>query len=356
MRVQDKTLNKRIMFWVGSITAILTLIFAVQQVYTQITSSIKAKEEVQTLIESSQIKLESLDYAQAWDILSQADQYKVMQDDVESIKVKIGMLWLQNIVAGGTLGTFTEQVKRVTPVLDRVAIKAEGEYRADIYAHLGWADFLRQRDGNIGLNPDKYYEMALAVDPGNTYANTMLGHWLFSNYTSKRNYEKGWQHLQAAAKTGKHIKYVRNMQFAALRNEGSGNIKFLSLLHDMKLNGETIEDSILNKILISNYVGSGFDRFKDTMRTGKPVETSIALEDDLALIEWVWQEYPHLVEKYQKYRPYIVAILTESIGGRTAAHSMYKELQAGLPGNNLPARFKMDKYIQKALDRTNTVH
>ena len=126
----------------------------------------------------------------------------------------------------------------------------------------------------------------------------------------------------------------------------------------MKLNGETIEDGFIFDLLSVNYLGSGggFTRFKDSMRTGKPVESSIALEDDLALIEWVWQEYPHLVKNYQKYRPYIVAILTESIGDRTAAHSMYKELQTRLPDNNIPTRFKMEKYIQKALDRTNTVH
>jgi len=350
MNDQNKSVNKRIMIWVGSITAILTLIFGLQQFYTQLTSKIKDSENVDTLLQASQVRIDAKDYPQAWEALEQADQYNVMEDEVESAKVRVAMLWLQNISASQNSGSFTDQVKRVIPVLNRAAIKSEGEYLADIYAHMGWADYLRQRDGNFGLNPDKYYAKALDVDNDNAYANAMLGHWLLSNNRARKP-EKGWQYLQVAVNTGNHLDYIRHLQFTALKNHHFSNIDFLKLLHDMRVNGEAIEDDVVAHILRANYLGTGFRRFEVAFRSGKPVKTSIALEDDLVLIEWLWQEYPHLVDRYQPYRPYIIAILTESIGDKTTAHNMYKELQAGLPDNS-PSMYKMGKYMQTALERT----
>lgn len=351
MSDHDKSLNKRITVWVGCITAILTLVFGLQRLYTQLSTTVKAKKEVETLIQSSQIQLDAGGYSQAWKILSQADQHEVMQDEIDIAKIKTAMVWLQNMRANEMVGTFTEQTERILPVLSKAASTAEGEYLADIYAHMGWADYLRLRDGNFGLNPEIYYEKALAADANNAYANTMLGHWLSRH---NKDVESGWQYFQVAVKSGQDLQYTRSMQFAALKNISYNNIDFLKLLHDMKLNGETIENDVADHVLRSNYLGNGFRRFIDALRTGNPVQTSIAPEDDLALFEWLWHEYPHLVTKYLSHQqPYIHAILTEATGDNAASVKMYTELYAGLPDNN-PTIYEIDEYLQNAITRTSS--
>jgi hypothetical protein len=350
MSNQDKLPGKQIMIWLGSITTVLTLIFGLQRLYSQTTTTIEAKEEVGILIKISKIKVDVGDYTQAWELLTQAEEYEVMEEEIEVSKANTAMVWLRKMHSNNVIGKFSEQSVRILLVLTKAATRAEGEYLADIYAHLGWADFLRHREGSFNLKPEIYYEKALAVDADNVYANAMYGHWLSRH---GRDPDKGWQHLQAAAKTGKNLAYTRDIQFGALSNLGYTNINFLKLLHEMRLNSETVDEKVVSHVLSTIYVGNGFRRFFDALSTGKPVKTSIAPEDDLALIVWLWQEHPKLVENYQRFRPYIDAILTEASGDKYGANVLYKELQAGLPDNN-PFMYQIDEYMQNAVDRTGT--
>jgi len=349
MSEHDKPVVKRIMIWVGSITAILTLIIGLQQLYTQIETNLEAKNEVDILIKISKLKVDVGDYTQAWEHLQEAEKYDVMEDEIESAKVYAAMSWLQNMRGNESVGSFTDQVKRILLILSKAATRAEGEYLADIYAHMGWADFLRFGEGDFTLKPEIYYEKALTIDADNTYANAMLGHWLSRTH---RDADKGWEHLQIAAKTGKHLDYTREMQFAALGFISYNNINYLKMLHDMRLNDENPEDEIVSRVLSSHYYGfGGFERFVNAMRTGEPIETPIAPEDDLALIDWLWQKYPHLIENYQRYKPYIDAILTEATGDTDKAHKMYAELHPGLPDNSLTYH-DINEYMQNAINRT----
>ncbi len=122
----------------------------------------------------------------------------------------------------------------------------------------------------------------------------------------------------------------------------------------MKLNGETIEESVALHSLRVNYLGNGFRRFRDALRTGKPVKTAIAPDEDLALFKWLWHEHPNFVKGYYRYQPFVHAILTEAMGDNTSASAMYTELHAGLPDSNpIVYLTTMDEYLQNAITRTS---
>ena len=98
---------------------------------------------------------------------------------------------------------------------------ARGERRADLQAHLGWADFLRGRDG-IATDPAALYRNALADDAGNVYAHTMWAHWLV--WQGGKLEGEVRQHLEAAARSPREHPWLRRMQFAiaSLRGELNG--------------------------------------------------------------------------------------------------------------------------------------
>jgi hypothetical protein len=86
------------------------------------------------------------------------------------------MRWLRSVsVQVGKL-TFTDVVNRVLPVLAEGSASASGQHAADLLAHMGWADFLRIREGATGLDPETYYRKALAQEPSNVFAHAMWGH------------------------------------------------------------------------------------------------------------------------------------------------------------------------------------
>ena len=177
----------------------------------------------------------------------------------------------------------------------------------------------------------------------------MLGHWLSSN---NKDVDMGWQHFQVATKTGRVLEYVRSMQFSALKNIDYSNIDFLKLLQEMRSNGEYIKKDVASHVLKTNYLGNGFGRFVDALRTGDPVVSSITPKDDLVLFEWIY-ENPDVITKYQLQRTYVRAILTEAAGDNITAAKMYTELYAGLPDDN-PTAYKIDGYLQNAITRTGS--
>ncbi len=349
MSDQTTPLNKRIMIWVGAVTAILSLGFGLQTLYMQLITKVESKNEVESLILSSQIQLDAGDHLQAWKILGKGDQYGVMQEELVTAKIKTAFLWLRNMRANEKVGSWTENTLRILPILSKVAITAEGEYLADIYAHMGWADFLRLRDGNFSLNPEIYYKKALAVDPGNAYANTMLGHWL---YWQNKDVERGAKHYQIAIKNGRDLKYTRHVQFSSYKNLSYINVEILKLLNEMKLNGETIDNEIATYVLKLLFLGTGFQRFSEALMSGESIRSSLTPKDELTLFEWLWNEYPNIVKDYQLYRPFIIAILTEASGDNFTAYKIYRDLNSGLPNSN-PTSYQLDKYLQQAMVRTD---
>lgn len=52
---------------------------------------------------------------------------------------------------------------------------SSGARKADLLAHLGWAYFLKQRDGDDSLRPETEYKEALTADADNPYANVFWG-------------------------------------------------------------------------------------------------------------------------------------------------------------------------------------
>jgi len=81
-------LNKRIMIWIGTVTAILTLVFGLQTLYKELITKVRSEKEVESLILSSRIQLDAGDYLQAWEILGKGDQYGVMQEELLTAKYK----------------------------------------------------------------------------------------------------------------------------------------------------------------------------------------------------------------------------------------------------------------------------
>jgi hypothetical protein len=82
-------------------------------------------------------------------------------DAIDAARVDIAFAWLED-GRPGPGQRFAVITDTVTPVLDRALVGAQGERRADLLAHLGWATFLRLRDGHDG-DPGARYREALST-------------------------------------------------------------------------------------------------------------------------------------------------------------------------------------------------
>lgn len=241
-----------VMKWVTRATAVLALVFAVQQVMKTVADVRDRRRQVSELIASEEVQRHNADYWHAWDSLDQAikiaesggvlakltGQLSTEARELRAAQDNLAMAWLDNIVVGPG-HTFSEVVDRVSPVMTRGAAMAGGARKADLLAHLGYASYLLERDGKPAGDPERQYRDAIAIDPDNPYAHAYLAHWMFWHGAplAQTNAEFG-----AALASGRAKDYVRVLQLAAMKNRGvEGEPEFVAIVNDMRKNKESVD-------------------------------------------------------------------------------------------------------------------
>jgi hypothetical protein len=119
--------------------------------------------------------------------------------------------------------------------------------KADLLAHLGWAYFLKQRDGDEGLRPESEYKEAVAVDAKNPYANVFWGHWLLWEHGPLNDAN---ERFAIALSTDRARSVVRHFQLAALANVRSNDADaaWLRVVSDMLAASERIDSSLRDEV------------------------------------------------------------------------------------------------------------
>jgi hypothetical protein len=235
------------------------------------------------------------------------------------------MAWLRD-ARPGPGKAFSEIVNPVLPVLERGLLTAAAGRKADLLAHLGWADFLRSRDDGVARNPETRYRDAIQLDPGNPYAHVHLGHWILW-----RNgpLDVARKEFSAALASGRAHDYVRTMQFAALQNartpEADGEI--LRVVNDMRKNKEAIDERTRASVF-SMYV-SAFTR--DEATTQKLL-TALPPSDQLETFQALFYDQDFDQAK-RPSRELCLAKLQEAVGRSEDALRTLRAVQSELPAN-----------------------
>lgn len=325
----------RALKWVGAITAVVSLLLGVQQLTSRIRDSLQRTRETTTLIEVARGQASRLEFPDAWKSLDRALALNP-GDAVDAARVEIGFAWLEDSHPGPGQ-PFSVITDAVTPVLDRALLNAQGKQRADILAHLGWATFLRTRNGASG-DPDARYQEALAADPGNAFANAMLGHWLMWNGgnvdASRARFDT------ALAAGGKARTFVRRLQLASLINKlGDEDVELLRVANDMRQRAEPIDANVADKVYWTYSLRWG-------PRAGPPSTPppSVSAADLETTFEWILTKSAS-GERTPEVTTYVRAMLQEAAGERAAALATLR----GLRIQDVPPLYR--EPVQKAIAR-----
>jgi tetratricopeptide (TPR) repeat protein len=222
---------------VAGVTAVLTLVLAARQVVTFV-GEYRARSARRTaLIATSRLQADAGDFPAAWASLNQVLKSDTDNRPARVAREDLAQLWLEHARTGGGIASLSQLADTLSPVLTEGLLHSDSTRKADILAHLGWADFLRWREGQRGLNPPARYRESLALDPHNPYAHAMLGHWLLWD---KDSLAGARDHFGQALAAGRARAYVRGMQIAALANRRTSGsaIELIRVGNDMRNSGE----------------------------------------------------------------------------------------------------------------------
>ena len=281
--------------WIGGITAVLSLVLTMDQVGKLFKQFGLRQEAISELVQVGNMQRDHLDYAGAWQSYQKALELNPGHQAARDEQIQLAMVWLRNIRVTKGRETMTDVVTPLIPVLGHGVVRTEGRRKADLLAHLGWAEFLRWRDGNRMFQPGQYYQQALELDPTNAYAHTMLGHWLLWQDSQLEQANAHFAQALTAA-TDSVRPDVRRLQLAALFNSRTpeGEAEALKMAHEMQTQNEPMTSSMKNMILSLYY---------QSLRTPKAFERLLSIlapAEHLTMVQRLTAEFEPESNQYKR--------------------------------------------------------
>jgi len=155
------------------------------------------------------------------------------------------MRWLREIRVRVGEQSFADIVKRVQPVLVSGLVDAKGQRAADLFAHLGWADYLLTREGATAGDPAAHFQRALREEGDNVYAHAMWGQHL---WWSRDGDAEARKHFAQALVSGRDRPFVRALQFGGSLSRAALEPYAVLVANDMRLAGEPVGDAIRSRL------------------------------------------------------------------------------------------------------------
>jgi len=310
-----------ILKWVGYATAILSLTFGIRELVKIVSDRIESHRKIEALLNSEDVELKVRDYASAWHSLEQASQLDPNSAKVPLAQENLAMVWLEDVHRREG-EKFSDIAEKVEPVLSRgISSTKDSQRSADLLAHIGWAYFLRSRDGVFGLDPVAAYARAVAQDKNNPYAEAMWGHWILWNHGKLSDAS---QHFSSALVSGRQRDFVRLLQFAALENcpNGECDEEIIRVANDIRKAHGTVDAGMANRIF-SNYYGRVFSSNPGANR----FLNAIPLAEHLATFHWLFDGL-NFDESQSMLRMGYLATLQEAAGQREEALANYRAIHA----------------------------
>jgi len=327
---------------VGAIGATISFFLAVNQ-FTGVVQNFRIHhKEFREAMDAGDQAEKREDYRAAFDSFKHAIDLDPIDRKAQARETEAAMLLLENVHATAER-SFTDTANTLLPVFDRALTKAKGADAADIQAHIGWANYLRYREGRReGVTIEENYKQAIEKDANNPYANAMWGHWILWQGGSLQDANV---RFAAAVASGRHRAYVRELQLGALHNSQNDDTDaaLIVAVNDMRKNGEPLSDAERRSILWDTISVRVHDRDRlvkilSSVPENEMEPTFHLLNDSSA------------PDERKIDGSYIIANLREMAGDRAQALSLYQALQKSLKGSRSTMVGDVDAAVKRTSD------
>lgn len=294
--------------WLGIAAALLLLAgaaaWAWQRHEQQQARELARRERAAAELDAAVQLCGSGSHAVGWDQFAAIAAARPDDDAARLAREDCGMTWLREMRIVSEKETFSALVAKVQPVLAQGLARATGVRRADLRAHLGWAEFLRSRDGVSSGDPKAQYEAALADDAGNVYAHAMWAHHRV--WTTGRLDAEAEQQYAAASRSPRARAWVRGMQLASAWQHRGLYDYAAWVADDMRRQGEM--PSAAQRERLRSYV---FDSMVWTARERADLLARVSPADLQATYDWLFPERsvaPERAELDRLYRAWLAGL------------------------------------------------
>jgi hypothetical protein len=320
--------SKRLLAWIGVVTAVIGLITGLSGLVGPLKGWWKTGRQSHALLASAQRQEQLGEYSAAMDTL--AEILKANPGDTKALhtRLDVAMAWIENMrTPRHDLDEVAPQARvifdRLTPVLEG-GLGTSNEYRAaDVVAHLGWLNLLKWRiTGQAGII-ESHLREALQMEPENVFANAMFGEWVLLTHGSL---EEAKTHFTTALKSGKAKTFVRACQLEGMIYDDDPGVRaeLIRVANQMRKDNDPISDGDRGRIhsYFSTTIGTDAE-LREVVSAAPPDEV-------WATYDWVSPPSVQASDFENLERRFIQANIDEVSGKRGEALQIYRSLDQEL--------------------------
>jgi hypothetical protein len=319
---------------IGAVIAALGLVSATigyitngANFFSQVSGYFQGQSEVRTLTQTAGERLAHKDYEAAWNANAKARQLAPRNAAASAQQARIAMRWLEDVHTGSANGprTFSAIVDPLKASLIAHLPGTMGVEKADLEAHIGWANFLRSRDGNPENDIVEEYNAALADDPANMYGHVMRGFWTLWKGGAV---DTARPDLDSALASPADPAFSDMTIMAALTNNTSDPFVAAAIEYADKIRaaGRSIDDHTKDRLLW--YYSTGLHDAQLLALIGDRLPAS----EQVILLNWLKQGEASDSDK--RVAAYFIAHFTEAQGKKAEAIDLYRDLVGTKPDPN----------------------
>lgn len=326
---------KRIRRWAQSISALIAAVGIAAagigyitdglQFFTRIADYFEDQSELRSLIAAADERLTRSDFEAAWLANAKARELSPRDAAAAEQQARVAMKWLENMRSGSADGrqTITQVIDPLKRALIERLADTEGRERADIRAHIGWANVLLFRAGRPQTDIAGEFDAALAEDPNNLYGHVMRGFWILSNGGP---IDRARGDLDIALTSTVDPAYSDMLIMAGLTANTSdafmvGAIEYAEKIHKA---GRTIDAGSRRTVLWYYSIGLRDMDLLAKISAIVPADEQVAFLDRLRQAE--------TAEREKRVAAYFMAFFAERAGKKDDALRLYRELVSTSPG------------------------
>ncbi|HXJ03425.1 MAG TPA: hypothetical protein VNH44_19550 [Micropepsaceae bacterium] len=303
---------------VGIVSAGIGYITNGAQFFSKIEDYFYGRSELHTLIDTAEDRLAHTDYEAAWAANMKARQLAPRDAAVGAQQARIAMKWLEDVHVSSTTGpkSFTELADPLKAALLERLPATKGREHADIRAHIGWANFLRYRDGSPKTDIGEEFDATIAEDPDNFYGHLLRGFWSLWN----GDIEKARPDLAIAMQSTVDPAYSDGMIMAGFTNSTTDDFMAAAIEYADKIRaaGRTIDDHTRGQLLW--YYSMCLHDQNLLTAIGKTLPAS----EQISLLDWLKKGDVSAPNK--RVADYFIAYFSEQDGKKDDALRLYNEL------------------------------
>jgi tetratricopeptide (TPR) repeat protein len=295
------------------------------QGYSEWRGSVLQGENVVVAIAVAENQLNARDYASAWDVNAKALEVAPGDKQLQAQQAEIAMAWLRDARLSSKPGatTFGEIANPLLEALLRrttvPGIRASD--LATITAHIGWARFLRSRDG-----PEPHiasdFAKALEIDPSNMYAHVMNGFFIL---WQRGRPDAARADFDAALQSSVNPSFRNGLILQAFFNSSNKYYQFVAVDYANRIRkaGGTIDPRARDQLLTIYEMGMRDARLLVELSHRVPVEESIAT------LDWALRDQS---DGQRRLNDHVLSAMTLELAGRTSeALAAYQQTAATTP-------------------------